>query len=259
MNDPDARQLGIPDGIEPLVGWRYWRADEGWLCSLNKFKTWPAGRPLRAECALAMDHGPLPGERCGCGVYAAIDLPTLKELVQPDLESPLVVGEVSLWGKVIPAELGFRAELAYPRRLWVVSDSVASLDFPETPLTAPYWPEAPPKAPYSVDDVPLALADRYGIPVEACDATWAVSEEAGNPWHLEPRVSEIRAAVAAFKQGVDRLAAALAQGDEIFRAELARQRGADHTEAIARSAFQGSFGHDNAGKAGGKGRHRKGA
>ena len=101
MNDPDAGQLGIPDGIEPLVGWRYWRADEGWLCSLNKFKTWPAGRPLRAQCTLAMDHGPLPGEQCGCGIYAAIDLPTLKELVQPDLESPLVVGEVSLWGKVM--------------------------------------------------------------------------------------------------------------------------------------------------------------
>jgi len=235
VNGPGARQLGIPDAIEPLVGWRYWRADEGWLCSLNKFKTWPAGRPLRAQCSLAMDHGPLPGERCGCGIYAAIDLPTLKELVQPDLGSPLVVGEVSLWGKVIPAELGFRAELAYPRRLWVVSDSVAILEFP--------------------DGAPLALAERYGIPVEPCDATWAVSEEAGNPWHLEPRVTEIRAAVAAFKQGVDRLAAALAQGDEVFRAELARQRGADHTEAIARSAFQDSFGHDTEGKA----RRRKGA
>jgi hypothetical protein len=235
VNDPDARELGIPDGIEPLVGWRYWRADEGWLCSLNKFKTWPAGRPLRAQCTLAMDHGPLPGERCGCGIYAAIDLPTLKELVQPDLESPLVVGEVSLWGKVIPAELGFRAELAYPRRVWVVNDSVATLD--------------------GRTDAPLALANRYGIPVEPCDATWAVSEEAVNPWHLEPRVGEIRAAVAAFKQEVDRLAAALAQGDEMFRTELARLRGAPRTEAIARSAFQGSFGHLNEGKA----ERRKGA
>jgi hypothetical protein len=223
VNNPEARRLGIPDGIEPLVGWRYWRADEGWLCSLNKFKTWPAGRPLRAQCALAMDHGPLPGERCGCGIYAAIDLPTLKELVQPDLESPLVVGEVSLWGKVIPAELGFRAELAYPRRLWVVNDAVATLD--------------------GRTDAPLALADRYGVPVEPCDATWAVSEEGVNPWHLEPRVGEIRAAVASFKQEVDRLAAALAQGDEMFRAELARLRAAPRTEAIARSAFQGSFGH----------------
>ncbi len=239
MNDPDARQLGIPDGIEPLVGWRYWRADEGWLCSLNKFKTWPAGRPLRAQCTLGMDHGPLPGEQCGCGIYAAIDLPTLKELVQPDLESPLVVGEVSLWGKVIPAELGFRAELAYPRRLWVVSDSVATLDGPEAPLKAPGEHEA---------DVPLALAERYGTPAEPCDAAWAVSEEAVNPWHLEPRVGEIRSALAAFKQEVDLLAAALAQGDEMFRAELARLRGAQRTEAIARSAFQGSFGHHNEGQ-----------
>jgi hypothetical protein len=54
--------------------------------------------------------------------------------------------------------------------------------------------------------------------------------------------------VAAFKEEVDRLAAALAQGDEMFRAELARVRGAPRTEAIARSAFQGSFGHHNEGK-----------
>ena len=239
MNNPEAREVGIPDGIEPLVGWRYWRADEGWLCSLNKFKTWPTGRPLRAQCTFAMDHGPLPGEQCGCGIYAAIDLSTLKELVQPDLESPLVVGEVSLWGKVIPAELGFRAELAYPRRLWVVNDSVATLDGPEALLKAPGERGA---------DALLALAERYGIPVEPCDATWAVSEEAVNPWHLEPRVGEIRAAVTVFKQEVDRLAAALAQGDEMFRAELARLRGAPRTEAIARSAFQGSFGHVNEGK-----------
>ena len=33
-----------------------------------------------------------------------------------------------------------------------------------------------------------------------------------------------------------------------FRAELARMRGAQRTEAIARSAFQGSFGHHNEGQ-----------
>jgi hypothetical protein len=219
VNHPE---LGIPDGIEPIVGWRYWRAGEGWLCSLNKFKTWPAGGPLRARCSLAMDHGPVPGEQCGCGIYAALDLDTLKQLVQPDLESPLVVGEVALWGKVIPAELGFRAEFAYPRRLWVVNDAIAALD----------W----------LGDLPIALADRYGVPVESCDAEWAVAEVAGNPWPLELRVGEIRAAVAAFKKGVDRLAAALAKGDEMYRAELARLRAEDRTEAIARSAFQSSFG-----------------
>ncbi len=214
--------LGIPDGIDPLAGWRYWRADEGWLCSLNKLKTWPAGKPLVAQCPLGMDHGPLPGEQCGCGIYAAIDLETLKELVQPHLESPLVVGEVALWGKVIPAELGYRAEFAYPRRLWVVDESISTLD----------W----------LGDLPVNLAGRYHVPVESCGAGWAVAEEATNPWQLEPRVREIRAAVSAFKQSVDRLAAALVQGDEIYRAELARLRAEERTEAIARSAFQSSFG-----------------
>jgi hypothetical protein len=31
-----------------------------------------------------------------------------------------VVGEVHLWGKVIPGEIGFRAQYAYPRRLYVL-------------------------------------------------------------------------------------------------------------------------------------------
>jgi hypothetical protein len=216
--------VGIPDGIEPVAGWRYWRADEGWLCSLNKFKTWPAGAPLRAQCPFAMDHGPLPGEECGCGIYAAIDRETLKELVEPNLDSPLVVGEVALWGRVIPAELGFRAELAYPRHLWVVGDSLPALDRPGT--------------------LPNALAGRYGVPVDRCDAAWAIAEEAGNPWSREPQVREIRAAVAAFKQGVDRLTAALAQGEEIYRAELARLRDEDLPQGIARCAFQSSFAQD---------------
>lgn len=183
--------LAIPDGIEPITGWRYWRADEGWLCSLLKFKTWPPGRALRAQCVLSEDHGPLPGESCGCGIYAAVNLPTLKELLQPNLDSPLVVGEVALWGRVIPAELGFRAELAYPRRLWVVRESLS--------------PQA--------EDTTNLLAETYRVPVEACDAAWAVVEEAVNP-HIEPRVAEIRAAVSAFQERLERLIAALAQGEE---------------------------------------------
>jgi hypothetical protein len=33
-----------------------------------------------------------------------------------------VVGEVSLWGTVIECEHGYRASLAYPRRIYVPSD-----------------------------------------------------------------------------------------------------------------------------------------
>jgi len=226
--------FAVPDGIEPIVGWRYWRADEGWLCSLNKFKTWPPHRNLRAQCSRELDHGPLPEQQCGCGIYAAIDLPTLKELVQPDLATPLVVGEVSLWGKVIPAALGFRAELGYPRRIWLVAESVTAA----TPAAA----------------LAASIAARYGVAVGSCDAAWAVSEEQRNPWALEPRAAEIRTAVHAFRQDVERLAAALQEGEDAYRQELARIRAemsaGDRTAAIVRSAFESSFGQDRGGRDG---------
>ncbi len=218
-------ELCTPDGIEPIVGWRYWRAEAGWLFSLNRFKTWPAARALEARCSLTDGHAqPPPGERCGCGIYAALDLDTLKEITEPDLESPLVVGEVALWGRVIPADLGYRAQFGYPRCLWVVRESLPALDW-----TA---------------DMPLCLSEMYGIPVETCDARWAVVAEGVNPWPREPRVAEIRAAVSSFKQSVERLAAALADGQEAYARELARLRAEDRTEPLARSAFRSSFARD---------------
>jgi len=162
-------ELCIPDGIEPIVGWRYWRAEAGWLFSLNRFKTWPAARALEARCSLTDGHAePPPGERCGCGIYAALDLDTLKEITEPDLESLLVVGEVALWGRVIPADLGYRAQFGYPRCLWVVRESLPALDW-----TA---------------DVPLCLSEMYGIPVETCDARWAVVAGGSTPGHGSPEL-----------------------------------------------------------------------
>lgn len=84
----DVAGFCIPDGIEPIIGWRYWQSDGEWLCSLHRFKTWPAGQALQARCPYPDTHaGPSPDQACGCGLYAAPDLETLLELTNSELDS----------------------------------------------------------------------------------------------------------------------------------------------------------------------------
>jgi hypothetical protein len=61
-----------------------------------------------------------PLESCCCGIHAAKDLETLRAF----LSSGPIVGEVYLWGKVIPGENGYRAQYAYPKSLRLVADRV---------------------------------------------------------------------------------------------------------------------------------------
>lgn len=126
-----------PDAVEPIIGWRYWRvADDGRLASLGGGRDrWLPGQPFRARCRHARidpfderwrlvdgcawsPHG-APDERCSCGVYAARSLAALRSRYLFGLRF-MAVGEVSLWGKVIPGRLGYRAELGYPRSIYVI-------------------------------------------------------------------------------------------------------------------------------------------
>lgn len=96
--------------------------------------------PLRAH---GKDHG-VPGEGCTCGLYSA---KTQKHLMgmgyrKYDAERTgqfRVMGEVSLWGKIVEGTQGWRAEFGYPRNLLVPFEAYA--------LVAP-------------------LKDAYGVPVE---------------------------------------------------------------------------------------------
>ena len=123
--------MRVPDAVDPIVGWRYWRVTSGGLASVNvDGGYWPPQAPHEAKCK----GGPLtshsgdavPSESCGCGIYAARDLETLKQLVYP-FSDPLfrrrhiAVGEVMLWGRVIEGSRGYRAERAYPKSLFLVS------------------------------------------------------------------------------------------------------------------------------------------
>jgi hypothetical protein len=109
----------VPDLAEEYVGWRAWVVVEGpRLASLPGTPIWEPGQALEAECG--RHHEP-PGENCSCGIYAAKSRDRLGEMRYGhyDLWKNLVVvvGEISLWGGVVPAEWGFRAQFAYPRKL----------------------------------------------------------------------------------------------------------------------------------------------
>ena len=136
--NPVDRDPVVPDGVEPLVAWRYWRVDHktGWLRSLARDRTeWIPHTPFTARCRYErLDHtdarwrlvdGSLwkphesPGERCRCGIYGARDLRALRSHPLFGFRV-MVAGEVLLWGKVIRGELGYRAQYAYPKSLCVV-------------------------------------------------------------------------------------------------------------------------------------------
>ena len=157
----------VPDGIEPIVGWRYWRVDGSVLGSLTRDAPWSPLRGFEAGCRLTDRHGPVPDPGCNCGVYAARDLRTLQSMATPSVRHPLAVGKVALWGRIIPAERGYRAQFGYPRRLWLVWESLEQLGRPGAQR--------------------IEIAAAYGVPVEFCDADWALSGAGG--FHDERRRS----------------------------------------------------------------------
>ena len=104
-------------GAEPLVGWRVWRVVGDSLRAAVWGTEWPPLARFEADCLdLRPAEHASPGRGCDCGVYAfkrRKDAELLaREKVDP--KDVLALGRVSLWGRVIETERGFRAERAYP-------------------------------------------------------------------------------------------------------------------------------------------------
>lgn len=110
---------------EALLAWRYWQLTSGRrLRSVSQRRfVWPPGEVMRAAC-IGGDHTP-PRADCGCGLYGARDLPTLRaQRLCIDAE-PLVVGRVALWGRMVSDGTGgYRAQYASPRTLSLVNETV---------------------------------------------------------------------------------------------------------------------------------------
>lgn len=114
-----------PDYAEPIRGWRVWRvaAARGTirLWSVLYDEPWQPLAPFRAVCVSDPAHA-APTTGCACGVHAARSVNrAARYLIGRD--DPEIVhrvfGVVALWGDVFEGVDGWRAELAYPDRLWV--------------------------------------------------------------------------------------------------------------------------------------------
>ncbi|MGH3021356.1 MAG: hypothetical protein ACRDNR_14550, partial [Gaiellaceae bacterium] len=112
---------------EPLLGWRIWRlrsdADRGLVEPLLEScvygDPWEPQRTFAAECP---EHT-RPTPSCGCGIYAVTTREAALEWArwaQSALTHPIVIGQVQLWGRVLPHTAGYRAQLAYPYELEVL-------------------------------------------------------------------------------------------------------------------------------------------
>ena len=136
LPDPEFR---VPDFTEPAVGWRTWATPVTLpkfgvapkLYSASQDYCWVPRQEGVATCRSCKNN--VPGEGCYCGFYAARNLEHLTQLgyerhgMFPALarmgfgpeQVVRIVGEASLWGKVIPAEQGWRASKSYPKVLYV--------------------------------------------------------------------------------------------------------------------------------------------
>jgi hypothetical protein len=114
---------------DPLLGWRCWlvaeRDGQPMLKSPSRGTLWQPGRMMAARCPQGAEHTP-PGENCSCGIYALASLanlrPIWKELLPLRLtktEEDIVVAHMALAGDVAEGTIGYRAEVAYPARLYV--------------------------------------------------------------------------------------------------------------------------------------------
>jgi len=151
--------MTTPDVAETFLAFRVWRyhAPTKALLSLNspaRKASWvataladPAGAwpqdggpggypaPLAAACSLQNrpmrrvreggkpepPHGPIPGKKCACGIYAT----TSMEVVDGYLSTNApVLGVVELGGRVIPATQGYRAAMARIAAVLLLDESL---------------------------------------------------------------------------------------------------------------------------------------
>lgn len=125
----------IEHSVDPVVGWRAWRLrrdDDGVLCLQPAFRgsPWPPREPVAAECVRRRRHG-APKRRCTCGLYG------FRDGCEVGLGGTRLaaVGQVSMWGRVVEHDRGYRAEFAYPARLRLVCSVCLTMgERPATPV-----------------------------------------------------------------------------------------------------------------------------
>jgi hypothetical protein len=114
-------------------GWRVWTVRETTagvrLCSVLHDTVWTPSGATVAACAEEHSHE-APELSCTCGFHAAHDpVDALTYLRGRDEPRTLcrVLGEVTLSGRIVETQTGWRAARAYPARLYVSDAALAEL------------------------------------------------------------------------------------------------------------------------------------
>jgi hypothetical protein len=122
----------VPDKFGTEIGWRGWHVRERdkrvFLYSIVHQAVWIPEEAMEALCSKA--HA-APAARCTCGIYAARTLGHLREMVY---HTAGAFGEVHLWGSVVHGQFGWRAQYAYPKRIYIPHESYRLV----APLKATY-------------------------------------------------------------------------------------------------------------------------
>ena len=175
--------MAAPDYAAPIVGWRGWFVVEAEgafrLCSIVHHTLWPPRQELVASCRrsghrlkpeLPAKHT-APEAACRCGIYAsesaAVATPFLSGSRTPARQSlGFVLGRVSLWGKVVECQRGWRGERAYPASIYVPLLSAEGRLLLARSTGA--------------ETVALALGS-YGVPIEsvACESVTELARSLG--------------------------------------------------------------------------------
>ncbi len=126
--------MSVDVSIEPITGWRLWGLSTNppgapvLLPVGAGLGEWPGRRRFKARCTgdgrfgrrpLADEQHLSPSFACTCGIYASASLHDLMSSTRA-LPALSVVGTVSMWGRTIEHERGWRSEYAYPARLTLV-------------------------------------------------------------------------------------------------------------------------------------------
>jgi hypothetical protein len=126
---------------EPILGWRLWHVrPHGGDFRLESFTrhhvSWPSLSRLEASCAAHGFGAPATGHECG--IYAFKTRELAEELLRryvgvrhcygreneippPPRGRPIALGSVSLWGRILERERGYRAQYAYPYELFLLN------------------------------------------------------------------------------------------------------------------------------------------
>ena len=137
---PESRQPAkpMPDYIQCLTGWRAWQVGKERLQALGTFSIWHPKIAVPAVCAPSLsfprsddgakDHV-APHKDCTCGYWSFKSQELLTGALESYIGSVVVIGTVSIWGKVIECENGFRSEYAYPKELWLLKPGLEYLSW----------------------------------------------------------------------------------------------------------------------------------